>query len=188
MKKLILSVFLMFSLPSLANQEVMGGDKLTANRFNNQTFTVGDVKQSLLSLSQFQNLMGDCWVQMLGQDVVGSDYASITGKDNLPDARGRFLRIAGGNAPAVGVTQEDAFQSHKHKTSSAYTNTGLQLYGTYSPPSAVFNHGDGSSSSYGHLTSTAYTDGINGTPRQANETRPQNLGVNAFIKINHKCH
>lgn len=48
--------------------------------------------------------------------------------------------------------------------------------------------GYGSSGPHGNTLRTAeiVADGY-GTPRIANETRPQNLGVNIFIKINNSC-
>lgn len=75
---------------------------------------VGDVRYSILKESQFQTKFGNFWVRMLGKDVSGSDYSTITGKNNVSDASGRSLRNTGGNAPLLDQTQEDKFKNHSH--------------------------------------------------------------------------
>lgn len=184
MKNFILGILFCLGFTIFATVSI--GDKITAKRFNESTFGVGDIKTSLLTEVQFQAQFGTCWVSMIGQDVSGSDYTSITGNNSLPDVRGRFARTIGGSAPALGQTQEDAFQGHHHATQVLdgrrliYADTGLQ--GGNSGGHQV-EFGDTS-----NLKATSpESDGINGTPRIANETRPQNYGVNSFIKINHEC-
>ena len=183
--KFIIFLSLLISFNVFSNRPVEQGDKITAKRFNNQTFTVGDIKHSLLTTAQFQGLMGDCWVVMGGQDVSGSDYATLTGKNALPDASGKFLRNTGGNAPLLGESQLDAFQGHWHASrGSSFTerDNGFSPYlldgtgSTFSDPNS------------GKIRAVdPITDGVNGTPRTSNETRPVNVGVNLFVKINHQC-
>lgn len=55
MKFLFLSIF---SIMTVAGSPVVDGQIITASRFNNQSFTVGDIKMSLLSETQFQSLKG----------------------------------------------------------------------------------------------------------------------------------
>jgi hypothetical protein len=161
--------------------------------FNNENIwssvgsTVGDVKQSVLTEEQFLSLNGNAWALMDGRDVTGSVYHAITGNIVIPDmvTTGAFTRQAtSGRAP--GSYEADAMQGHKHRTSSAYVNSSLALYGGVSPADGTtFNHGDGTTNTFGHLTSTpSDSDGINGAPRVANETRPKNVAINFFIKIN----
>lgn len=173
----LLIAFIAISATLATYGSVSTGEKITAKNFNESTLGVGAVQHSLLTQTQFQAQHGDCWVKMSGQSVAGSDYETITGKSTLPNSAGRFLRDIGGNAPALGETQEDAFQGHHHNA-MGYGNNGGSL-----GPAA-----DGSSGDLGQLKITSpKSDGVNGTPRTANETRPKNLGINLFVKINHKC-
>lgn len=66
---------------------------------------VGTVQMSMLSLVQFQAVMGTDWVLMNGQNVAGSAYNTLTGNTTVPDAQGRFIRMAGGAAAGLGVQQ-----------------------------------------------------------------------------------
>jgi len=97
---------------------------------------------------------------------------------NLPDARGRFLR-GWANAGSIdsgrtfGTTQQDAFQGHLHGRGE----TTLQnLIGGGSGAFVRLNF-QGTSNTDGPVS-----DGANGTPRTAAETRPDNLAVMVCIK------
>ena len=59
-KNILLTLLMMYSLNSLGN--VIQGDQITAKRFNESTFGVGDIKQSLLTETEFQSQFGTCWV------------------------------------------------------------------------------------------------------------------------------
>ena len=70
---------------------------------------VGSIQQSLLSEAQFQAVMGTTnWVLANGQGVSGSQYNNITGNSNVPDFRGCFIRMTGGEAKPLGILQYDA--------------------------------------------------------------------------------
>jgi microcystin-dependent protein len=62
---------------------------------------VGSVQQSMLTENQFATVLGPVegskWVLADGRNCTGTKYAQITGKTNLPDLRGAFLRSAGKN-------------------------------------------------------------------------------------------
>ena len=73
-----------------------------------ETWTVGDVKESMLDPTSFIALNGDSWVPLDGTDVTGSMYETITGNATVPDASGAFIRSVGGAADSVGVLQSDA--------------------------------------------------------------------------------
>lgn len=188
--KYIIILMLLLSNQSFSSN-VNTGDNITAKRFNESTLTVGSIQQSLLTEAQFQSLQGNCWVKMIGQDVTGSDYASLTGNTNLPDARDKFLRQSrlssetNLDAPLLGQIQEDQFQGHFHSANGAGDNVFLYQRGT----GGVYGALPGGS--WGDRTSipagNAVTDGINGVPRVGSETRPKNLGINFFIKINYEC-
>lgn len=92
----------------------------------------------------------------------------------LPDLRGEFVRgwddARGIDAGRVfGALQTDAMQGHQH--------THYWLAGSNGTTSAGSGINPGSSN-----TSSPVTDGTNGTPRTAAETRPRNIAMLACIK------
>ena len=99
---------------------------------------------------------------------------------NVPDMRGYFARgwVDNGSVDsgrAFGSTQTDAFQGHKHSMDSS---------GPYMTP---FPSGGGMSAGGGAAFASPAvgnpsTDGTNGTPRTAAETRPSNVALLACIK------
>lgn len=145
---------------------------------------IGTVVQSMLSEAEYQAFAGDGWVLMDGRDVSGSDYAVLKGVSTIPDARGRFLRgknngRSGGTGnpdgdATLGDSQDDALASHNHNMSfnltihrfTRATGTGSGSANTYE------DTGSGTA-----LTSSAASTG-------SNETRPRNITVNTFIRIN----
>ena len=139
------------------------------------TWKIGDVKQSLLTEAEFQAEHDDTWVLCDGRDVIGSDYAILKEGDavtshNIPDARGQFLRgldTSGtvdpdGAGRVLGDSQVDDFKEHFH--TADHSATGSSPYGT--GPS-------------GPTWVTGNTSSVGGA-----ETRPKNVVVNMFIKIN----
>jgi microcystin-dependent protein len=92
----------------------------------------------------------------------------------LPDLRGYFIRGFGTNvdttaSAALGAKQADAFQGHRH---TSFTLSGAAAFGTPTPAAftSAANTGD------------PVTDGVNGTPRTASETRPRNIAMRYLIK------
>ena len=156
---------------------------------------VGMIVHSMLTESQFQAINGTNWILADGRSVAGSTYATVTGSSTVPDTRGLFLRAAGthgslttanGNAfsATLGSTQNDQGQGHFH---DGYGDNGGSGYAT----GAIGNLNCGAIST-GYISSvkirahagSSFSDGTNGTPRTGAETRPANLAVNIFIKIN----
>jgi hypothetical protein len=118
--------------------------------------------------------------------AVGSSYGAGDGSTtfNLPDFRGRFARyndnmgtVAGAagrdTGRAHGSSQADAMQGHYHSGGGwGGTTVGTQAGGSWTNTVAG-----------GALPVTSPTsDGTNGTPRTAAETRPINLSCNRIIK------
>ena len=184
-----------------------------------QLMPVGSIIQSIMTEAEFQAEAGTSWILMDGRSIVGSKLARIKSISVVPDASGRFLRTAGGNAAALAVAQGQAtaqnglnatggtasltgtttFASsgHQHQSPIGYsagyqsTYTGFGSSGT---TGAVGIHNSGSSGTGN--TDILLTNGPNqnasvgisstaaGLTVGDTETRPVNLTVNTFIKIN----
>jgi len=109
--------------------------------------------------------------------AIGVVYGAGDGSTTfaLPDLRGYFLRGSGTNADgtvgaAFGTKQADAFQGHIHP----YTLMNASGF--------VFSAGTGGQI-VGSNTGLPVTDGANGTPRTAAETRPKNIAMLFCIKV-----
>jgi hypothetical protein len=122
--------------------------------------------------------------------VIGDSFKTTANAEefNLPDLRGKFLRgldTSGSIDPdgrnrKVGSSQADAFQGHRVRMSwigirEAWRDT-VDLDRWYRGSTGYANNDPVSK------VATIESDGVNGTPRQANETRPKNMAVNFIIK------
>ena len=110
-------------------------------------------------------------------DVIGYTYGGSGQSFNLPNfSDGKFMRSIGGNAAALGTAQQDAFQGHFHKWKDSTTEVGwsYNLVGNTSNKPGTRDN----------ISSIAEpkSDGVNGEPRIANETRPYNMAVAVIIK------
>lgn len=117
-------------------------------------------------------------------DVYPDLYAYL-GTDVLPDFTDRVKRMAGPLAGAVGTTQEDAFQSHWHQKkafsrTSNLANTGTTNY--YIDAATSLIGVDAVDSAGKSFVQDPITDGVNGAPRTANETRVKSYIVITCIK------
>ena len=136
----------------------------------NAFFAVGSVQQSFLDATEFESIMGTDWVLADGRSVTGSLYETITGNGTVPDCRGLFLRTVGGNAdPAIGGTQTDTIGSHTHPQIALIAAGGS----TGQFPTANTSGGNNA-----QVADTAANNNAGA------ETRPVNITVNTFIKIN----
>lgn len=117
--------------------------------------------------------------------AIGTTYGSGDGSTtfNVPDLRGEFVRgfddsrgVDSGRS--LGSSQTDAFQGHYHKLTS---EDGAQVdIGNITMGSG----GSGRNVNAGTVDAVreALTDGTNGTPRIAAETRPRNIALLYCIK------
>lgn len=147
------------------------------NKLEQKVVPLGTIFSSLLDETQYQAENGNCWVKMNNQSIAGTDFATLTGMNTLPNAQGRFLRNIGGDAAPLRTTQDDLFKSHDHGIYTA-TNSN-QSYNLDSRPN--YNQ-IGNISWQGAQDLNSRTDSQGGI-----ETRPKNLSVNFFIKVNRIC-
>lgn len=174
---------------------------------------VGDVKYSMLNPTNFALANGSCWVPMDGRalattDVLRQKYGITT----LPNAGGLFLRgqefdNSPNNDPdrtsnsVIGQLQNEVFKSHLHAANLPLTgNTSSGGEHSHSIPASVGsieappiggNGGDGSaqlitSTGYAGIHSHTLSGNATGNTDNAggNETRPKNLNLWTYIRIN----
>jgi microcystin-dependent protein len=116
-------------------------------------------------------------------NIIGSTYN--TGGESpanfrLPNLQGIFLRGAGSQTlggvtynATIGSYQNDAFQGHHHRLQGSNNAVGSPGAG----PGV-----NGTTVNFDNRVTFALTDGTNGTPRTADETRPANLAMRYLIK------
>lgn len=162
---------------------------------------VGMIVASMLTEAQFQSLNGSSWVLAAGQSVAGTLYATVTGNTTAPDLRGMILRgknngRVDGQQDVDGERTLGALQGQSTKL----PNSGFSTSSTGSHQHNTLIGGAGSIAAYpgdnSHMGSSSggagwrtYTDGQGVhshsiTAGGDSETRPKNIAVNHFIKVN----
>lgn len=162
------------AFPNRLDLKQFGDRLIAAEQAATDDGKVGDVVESLLDEVQFQNERNSTWVLADGRNVAGSKFENITNMSNVPDARGMFLRGKnngrndGLEDPAgernLGDFQNDEFKSHTHSLPNLTSDSGSSTDGPNTPNDGTVEN------------STGATGG--------DETRPKNIAVNYFIKIN----
>jgi len=169
-------------------------------------FTVGDIKQSILTETQFIAELGVVegrkWVLADGRNVAGTRYATLTNSVTVPDLRGAYLRMAGQNSTnaswnggALNSYQEDmtraprntAFTTdsqgnHQHANGAASWGGDAIWYGSRTMPNnkRVSNWDDWSGANPLTSSDGAHTHTITGGD---SETKPKSYTTNFFIKV-----
>ena len=169
-------------------------------------FSVGDVRASILSETPFQEVNGAEWVLMDGRPLYVRTRLSphLLHKDGyglvVPDARGRFLRMANNNACAgaraneddsttclashdtdgdrvLGSYQADAFGGHAHGTHShVYGDVYAAENPTATGSSGVDIHEDGRGNDLGSGRSDRDNDGVDWDRTSRESTVPRSGG------------
>ena len=205
MKKLIL-LTLLFNLNAFSN--VQQGDMIKAVEYNNSKFTVGDIKHSVLSLTDFQSLHGSCWIQLNNTttndiSIENTNLAGYIG-NTIKSASGRVLRAAGSGSAALREQQEDATAvnglssstnpagSHQHdfvfeRDSNVAVGTPPYQYLGSSGANVLEVRSGGDRTVVNSVRpSGEHTHSVNITSSDT-ETRMKNLTINLFLKVNHNC-
>jgi hypothetical protein len=137
---------------------------------------MGCIEQSTLTEAQFQHANGSNWVLCDGRTIVGTKLAQLTGISNAPDLRGEFLRGKNfGHFPDIeeadlGVPEADTVGPHKHN---------ILVVDMSSP-----NTGGGILWDGGKRFVLGVNPLVQGVSPAAPETRPRNVTVNFYLKIN----
>lgn len=165
--------------------EMLVSDGAVFKRFSalKPSASIGDIKASVLTELDLQAELDSTWVLADGRNVAGSDYATLTGQTNIPDLRGMFLRgrnngrSDGWQNPDgelnLGQLQNDDFKIHSHNASGSFQ--------ARSGPGGIGYYGlaENSSAPGASVGVSVFVDANGG-----NESRPRNVTVNYFIKIN----
>jgi microcystin-dependent protein len=166
-----------------------------------EVWQVGSIQQSMLTETQWATLLGPTegakWVLADGRNCAGTKYAQITGKTNLPDLRGAFLRSAGQNnnkstkwnGGDVGQWFEDS--TALPKTAFTTSNPGNHDHGGMAGLNVICqdigghdlnpNAGGNREGIRNFQAAGGHTHTIGGGDAQ---TAPVHVAVNVFIKIN----
>lgn len=149
---------------------------------------VGDYKWSALPVVEFEDEHLGSWKLCNGQSCAGTLYQTITGNATVPDSTtdGTFIRAAK-SGRILGSTEADSMQGHGHDLYVGNTSSGF-AHGNANNQIALADVAGGrvlksAASGSQDLINAAKTDGVNGTPRIANETRPKNIALNLYVKV-----
>jgi hypothetical protein len=160
---------------------------------------VGTIVASFLTMEQFLAATDkrawksatSRWSPADGREVPGSAFAFATSKARVPDLRGMFLRGLNASEPnvvrtdeyadpeanrQVGSLQRDAFQGHGHR----YENSGTTAHN----PNGTFMGVNGNNDFSGVRILEPKTIDIYGPVRAGKETRPTNIAVYYYVRIN----
>ncbi len=146
------------------------------------TFQSGELVSATKLNENFQVAAPSGAILAFNLSACPSGWIAADGTNGTPDLRGVFVRglndfgtgtRADGNQDPAGARallsfQNDAFQGHRHQTLSHWYNQ----VGAGAQGGAGINLDDSS-----HNTIDPVSDGTNGTPRTATETRVKNVGL-----------
>lgn len=174
-------------------------------KFTNATFQkllpIGSILASMLTEAQFQAQSGTNWILADGGSAAGSTYQTVTGNSTVPDLRGVFLRGKNnsrsdgnedpGGERTLGNLQGFALEDHTHymmnldvaSPGTAPTATSF-LANQYLPTADNAYSMRGTATSATTMTTGGAVNPFDTVTVSTDETRPTNVAVNYFIKIN----
>lgn len=163
MFKYLLAGLLLFPIGAESQTKKSDIDRAKLAAMGFSPMPVGSIVQSLLTEAQFQGENGVGWVLMTGQAIAGSKLCTKHSLCSLPDARGQFLRTAGGSAAALRALQGQA-TAKNGLSNSASAVTGTTNIGHNHGASSVSGttniaHGHSASSDLNGGHSHSITDG-----------------------------
>lgn len=154
---------------------------------------VGQYEISSLTEAQFQAQKGSNWILADGRNVAGSLFATTFGVTNVSDWRGCFFRGKDNGRgqdtewPLDTLVTSD-YASHTHSRNLSYVGTGIgtnltydQAYDIPGEKNKAYTYNDLG------MPPPQYVGVDNGFQVQnagGAETRPKNITVNVFVKIN----
>lgn len=155
-----------------------------------KTVPIGTYINSDLTLSQFQSETPGIWMLANGGSCTGTAYATKTGRVNVPDLRGVYMRAKDngrGLNPdgdlALGAYTADAIRNISGPTGVHITGGSVNLPGGY----PYFWGSSGYGTVFGGVSGNNQTSGIGfDVSRQvptAGDNRPKSVTVNVFIKV-----
>jgi len=159
--------------------KIQTGDPIDLNTISKAEAKVGDFKWSRLDVSNFGNEHLGTWLLCNGQTASGTEYQTLTGESNVPDAisDGTFLRQAKAGRN-LGSYEADENKSHSHGIDTSGYGTIHQLQ------SHIAAWGPHAGQGGGELSTR---DGTSSAPisinSQGSEARPKNLALNLFVKV-----
>lgn len=123
------------------------------------------------------------WLICDGRSCAGTPLATLTGKTTVPDLRGRFIRMIGGNAAGMAVAQSDCIRNITGYIDKIRTqlNTQYGVSGAFTGATSV-NSGDANAGS-AHTVKFSF-DASRVVPTGP-ENRPINMAFNYIIKANY---
>lgn len=147
------------------------------DNIDHTTRAIGQIIASPLDITDFQTYNGDSWVLCDGQNVAGSAFALFAGTNNVPDLRNEFIRGASSTIP-LGTQQSDATA-----VNGLTFGTTNYFAGSFSN-SGITNQGIIDNQTISQVSSEELINQFNSGLGGDSETRPRNVAVNFFIKIN----
>ena len=175
--------------------QTTGQEVCTGPANGSDVFSVGEVRTSILNQIPFQELNGYEWVLMDGRPLlVGTALSPHLSEDGeygpiVPDARGRFLRMANNNACADFRDDDEAYG----RCIADHDPNGDRLLGTYQPDAfrahrhnitVLTNGGNARHRCGGNCDMIAPVQSDQTTTTTGdNETRSKNVAVNFYVKI-----